>query len=77
MSIPALQAGLQGIYTGFNNLHRDANEIAQDTKGDTEKPVEIAESLVNLKMDKLQVTASTKVVKTVDDLLGQLLDDRA
>jgi hypothetical protein len=77
MSIPALNAGLQGIHTGMNNLRRDAFEIAQSVHLDADKPAAIADSLVNLKLDELQVHASTKVVKTVDDLLGHLLDERA
>lgn len=77
MSIPALNAGMQGIHTGMNNLRRDANDIAQSVNRDADKPVELADSLVNLKLDQLQVNASVKVVETVHDLLGQLVDERA
>lgn len=77
MSIPALNAGLQGIHTGMNNLRRDAHEIAQSVHGDADKPAEVADSLVQLKLDQLQVHSSTKVVKTVQDLLGQLVDEMA
>lgn len=77
MSIPALNAGLQGINTGMANLRRDANEIAQSVKSDGDKPAEVADSLVNLKLHKLQVHTSTKVVETVQELLGRFLDERA
>lgn len=77
MSIPALNAGIQGITTGLNNLRRDANDIAQAVNGDADKPAEVADSLVNLKLDHLQVRSSAKVVETVQDLLGQFLDERA
>lgn len=77
MSIPALNAGMQGIYTGMNNLKRDANNIAQAANGDPDKPAAVAKDLVNLKIDSLQVQSSAKVVKTVQDLLGQLVDERA
>lgn len=77
MSIPALNSGLQGIQLGFNNLRRDASDVAQAVKAETGPGVDVAESLVNLKLDTLQVQASTKVVETVHDLLGRLLDERA
>lgn len=77
MSIPALQSGIVGIQKGFDNLRKDANAIAQaGVKPETEA-ADLAEPLTNLKMDSLQVAASTKVVETVHDLLGQLLDVKA
>lgn len=77
MSIPALNAGMQGITTGLNNLRRDANEIAQAVNGDADNLTDLADSLVNLKFDQAQVRSSAKVVETVHDLLGHLLDEMA
>lgn len=77
MSIPALQSGIAGIHKGMENLRKDANAIAQaGVRQDTEA-ADLAEPLTNLKLDSLQVAASTKVVDTVQDLLGQLLDVKA
>lgn len=75
MSISALQSGLAGIQTGFSNLRRDASQIAQATAPEGSKDIE--ESLVNLKLDQLQIAASSKVVETVHDLIGQFLDTKA
>lgn len=77
MSIPALNAGMQGITTGLSNLRRDANEIAQAVNGDADNLTDLADSLVNLKFDQAQVRSSAKVVETVHDLLGHLLDEMA
>jgi phage baseplate assembly protein gpV len=77
MSIPALNSGLQGIQQGFDNLRRNASKVAQAVNPEAAPGVKVAESLVNIKADTLQVQASTKVVETVHDLLGQLLDERA
>lgn len=75
MSIPALQSGIAGIQTGLANLKRDASQIAKATS--PEETQDLAESLVNLKTDQLQVAASSKVVETVNDLIGSLLDTKA
>jgi hypothetical protein len=72
MSIPALNAGIHGINQGLGNLHRDASAVAQAVGSNQNS--DVASSLVNVKLDTLQVQASTKVVETVDDILGSLLD---
>ncbi len=74
MAIPALTSGINGINQGFANLRRDAQAVAQASNPNNEAPVDIARSLVNLKLDSLQVQTSAKVVKSVDDALSHLLD---
>ena len=83
MSIPALNAGLHGIQLGMNNMRRDASAVAQaiNPSADsarTEPPLDdVASSLVNLKIDTLQVQSSAKVIETVHEMLGSLLDVKA
>jgi hypothetical protein len=72
MSIPALNAGLSGITQGLGHLRRDASSVAQAVNSD--QNTDVASALVNVKLDSLQIKASTKVVETVHDLLGSLLD---
>ena len=79
MSIPALNSGISGINQGLANMRRDASAIAQAVTDDTgtrniERPADVASSLVNLKMDALQVQASGKVVESVSTIIGSLLD---
>ncbi len=78
MSISALNTGINGINQGLNNMRRDASAIAQavneGTSGGVDRPVDVATSLVNLKMDVLQIQASGKVVESVSTIIGSLLD---
>ena len=82
MSIPALNAGLHGIHLGMNNMRRDASAVAQAINTTPEstrlqRPLDVTDSLVNLKVDTLQVQASAKVIETVHDIIGSLLDVKA
>ena len=72
MSISALNTGIHGINQGLSNLRRDASAVAQAVG--SEQNTDVASALVNMKLDSLQVEASAKVVETVHDLLGNLLD---
>lgn len=72
MSISALNSGIAGINQGLGNLRRDASAVAQAVGSD--QNTDVASALVNVKLDTLQIEASAKVVETVHDLLGSLLD---
>lgn len=79
MSITALSTGINGINQGLSNMRRNASDIAQainesTNNGGVNQPVDVASSLVNLKMDVLQVQASAKVVDSVSTIIGSLLD---
>ncbi len=69
--ISALNSGLSGIQQGYNNLKQDAQAIAT-ANGNPGKKLE--EPMVGLIQDRNQVAASAKVVETVDDTIGTLLD---
>ena len=72
MSISALNTGVNGINQGLSNLRRDASAVAQAVHGD--QNTDVASALVNVKLDSLQIQSSAKVVETVHDMLGSLLD---
>ena len=72
MSIAALNTGINGINQGLSNLRRDASAVAQAVHG--EQNTDVASALVNVKLDTLQIQSSAKVVETVHDMLGSLLD---
>lgn len=74
MTISALQSGVAGINAGLNKLRRDADRIAQAGAHGSDGPQDMLDPLVNLKADQNQVAASAKVVETVHDLIGRLLD---
>ena len=73
-SIPALSSGVMGIQKGLDGLNRDAAQIASAAQFKNEESADLAKPLTNLILDKLQVAASAKVVKTAGDTLGTLLD---
>jgi len=79
MSISALNTGINSINQGLNNMQRNASTIAQAVnnginEGAIKRPMEVTSALVNLKQDALQIQASTKVVETVHEMIGSLLD---
>jgi hypothetical protein len=71
----ALAYGVTGIQKGMNGLARNAAEIASEKTMTGEQSV--IEPLVYSKLNRLQVEASVKVVSTIDEMLGTLLDRRA
>ncbi len=74
MTISALSSGMNGINQGIANMRQDASAVAQAVNRDGDQTTSLARSLVNLKLDTLQVQASAKVVESVHDVLGHLLD---
>lgn len=72
--VSALSSGVQGIQRGLEGLQRDASKIASAAQQKTGSAASVVEPLVNLIQDRLQVQASAKVVKAVDDTIGTLLD---
>jgi hypothetical protein len=76
-TVSALGSALQGIQTGLRNLDRDAAKIASAEQFTNESAADLAEPLVNLTLDRLQVQLSAKVMKTVDQTIGTLLDEFA
>jgi hypothetical protein len=58
----------------MGGLTRNAEEIVKATTGEGE---DIIKPLVESKLNQVQVEASAKVVKAVDDTMGSLLDEMA
>jgi len=72
-------SALVGIRTGMQDMQNHARHIANNTIADSsvsggDASPSLAESLVGLKESQLQVEASIKVIKTLDEVLGTLLD---
>ena len=76
-SISALNSGITGIQRGLNSAAFNAAKIASAESFNSGNPSDLAKPMVGLITDQLQVEASAKVVKTVDDMLGTLLDIKA
>lgn len=70
----AFASAVSGIQRGMQGLDRNADEIARASTGEGGN---IVEPLLESRMNQLQVEASAKMVKTIDDTLGSLLDEMA
>jgi len=68
---------LAGIQTGFNKLQENASKIANVSVTEGENSQSLVESVVDLKANVQQVSASMKVLKVSDELLGTVLNIKA
>lgn len=65
--------GLAGIQNGFNTLNKASAQIAQ--VGVSQDPTQdLTEGAISLLQGKLQVEASAKVLSTVNQTLGSIID---
>lgn len=70
----AFSSAITGIQRGLEGLDRNADEIAQASSGQGD---DVVAPLVESRINQLQVEANTRMVKTVDDTIGSLLDEMA
>jgi len=73
----ALSHAITGIQRGLNNAQHHAARIANAGQFNADDPPSLVEPLVGLQQDRLQVQASTQVLKAVDEMIGSLFDDKA
>lgn len=66
-----------GIQRGLSSARNHAAEIASAGQFENDSPSSLVEPLVGLKLDKLQVQASTEVLKAYDEMIGSLFDEKA
>lgn len=69
----AMSTAVNGIKRGLDGLERNADEVARASKGDGS---DVATPLVESKMNQRQVEANVAMVKTMDEVLGTLLDEK-
>ena len=73
----AFNQAVLGIQRGMQGARENAAQIASADTFNNGNPASIVEPLVGLKANELQVEASAKVLKTVDEMIGSLLDEKA
>jgi hypothetical protein len=66
-----------GIQRGMEGVRRNAEKIAGADQVNSRNPGAKVEALVDLKENQLQVSASTKLLSAIDDMIGTLIDDEA
>ncbi|PCI06651.1 MAG: hypothetical protein COB77_06405 [Gammaproteobacteria bacterium] len=67
-------SALSGVHKGFESLQENARQIANASAGGLNAKDALLESVVGLKSSVLQINASMQMVKTLDDVLGTLID---
>jgi hypothetical protein len=70
----ALGNALHGIQKGLTGMDRNAAKIASVEAFNSQNPTDIAQSLVDMQNNRLQIEASAKALKTVDATIGSLID---
>jgi hypothetical protein len=70
----AMNTAVNGIKRGLDGLERNADEVARASKGDGS---DMVTPLVESKINQRQVEANVAMVKTMDEVLGTLLDEKA
>lgn len=68
---------LLGIQRGLQGARQHAAGIASADAFKSDDPVDMAESLIGLRQDELQVKASAQVYRAMDAMIGVLLDEEA
>ncbi len=68
---------LAGIQNGFDSLQENASQIASKSTMEGTNTQSLVESVVDLKANVQQVSASMKVLKVSEELIGTILDIKA
>lgn len=76
-NISALNNGMAGIQRGMAMADKSAAKIASAENSASGNPADVAEPLVDLMIARLQVEASAKVVETVSETIGSIIDIKA
>ena len=79
MGVLSIQSSaVQGIQRGLDGMRKNAAEIASaDQLNHAGQETDLAGALVSMQQNKVQVQASAKVVSTLDEVVGTLIDTRA
>lgn len=70
----ALGKALYGMQKGLTDLDKNAAKIAGADTFNSQNPTDVAQPLIDMQNNRLQIEASAKVMKTVDETIGSLLD---
>ena len=70
----ALGNALHGIQKGLTGMDKNAAKIASAEAFNSQDPAVVAQPLVDMQNNRLQVEVSAKIMKTVDATIGSLID---
>jgi hypothetical protein len=77
MKIVPLDTALVGIQRGLTGAGRAVAKIASAGQFNNDNPADLAKAVVQLQESKIQVQASVRAMRTADEMMGTLLDERA
>jgi len=72
--INALNTGILGIQRGLATAQRSASNIASTDSMTADNASNLAESMVGLMAARTQVEASARVVETINETMGTIID---
>ncbi|MEJ2406107.1 MAG: hydrolase [Candidatus Thiodiazotropha sp.] len=67
---------LQGIQKGLQGMRRVASEIASAQQVQQTNPKDLSRSMVEMQQQANLVKAQVKTLRTADEVLGTLFDER-
>ncbi len=67
---------MQGIQQGIHGLRRVASEIAGNQSTQQTKPTDLSRAMVEMQQQVIQTKASVKALKSTDEAIGTLFDER-
>lgn len=76
MKIAPLDTALMGIQRGLTGVGRAVAKIASTGQFNNENPDDLVKAVVQLQESKQQVQASARAVRTADEMMGTLLDEK-
>lgn len=75
--VSALESARAGIARGMRGLAADAQTIAHANVDKESQVSDLSDALVQSIVDRIQVQASARMMRTVDETLGTLIDTKA
>lgn len=76
-SISGVNSAMLGIYRGLEGMNRNAAQIASAGQLESDSPVDLATSMVELNQNAVQVKASASALDIIEETIGTILDIRA
>ncbi len=75
--LSALESARSGNERGTRGLEADAQAAAHANVDSSNEVKDLSDALVNALVDRIQVQVSARVMRTVDETIGTLLDVKA
>ncbi len=70
----AMQSALSGMQKGLSDMKGNAAKVAGAGSFTSDNPADLAQPLVELQSNRLQIEASAKALKAAADTVGSLID---